>query len=214
MRPFRDVLELALRCGTDGVVHRGGSALDALHLFHARHLDVAAEWQGRDDVLGLAALEPDHARAEPDREARYLDVRHLRGHEMAELVHEDEHAQYDNECDDRQHVLLSAASATSRARRSAASTSSRVSALWPSCSSSARSITSAIPVNGTAPARNPATATSFAALNTAGAVPPVRPAATPSWNARNLRPSTGSNVSGPALTGSNGRVPLSLRRAG
>ena len=64
------------------------------------------------------------------------------------------------------------------------------------------------------PSRNSATAASFAALNTAGAAPPVRPAATPSANAGNCSARTGSNVSGDSATGSNGGTPVSGTRSG
>jgi hypothetical protein len=97
------------------VVQRDGASLDLLHLLHAGHLDVAAQRQGRDDVLGLAAAETDDAGAEADGEARHLDVGPLRRHEMTKLVDEDEHAQYNDEGQDRQHVFLTAAAATSRA---------------------------------------------------------------------------------------------------
>ena len=52
--------------------------------------------------------------------------------------------------------------------------------------------------NESAPSRNSATAFSFAALNTAGAAPPARPASTPSRRAGKSSSRTRSNVSGEA----------------
>ena len=74
------------------------------------------------------------------------------------------------------------------------------------CSASTVSMTRLIRPNGMAPARKAATATSLAALKTAGADPagaarPRRPAS----NARKTSRRTGSKVSGPAATGSNRR---------
>ena len=62
------------------------------------------------------------------------------------------------------------------------------------CAARTASIVSTIPVKLRAPDRNASTATSFAALNTAGAVPPVLPAARARRTAGNASSSRGSKV--------------------
>ena len=66
--------------------------------------------------------------------------------------------------------------ASRRASASASTSSARSRAGAPSAASSVASTTSAIPRNGSRPSRNAATATSLAALKTAGYVPPDSPA--------------------------------------
>ena len=55
------------------------------------HLHEAAEREDADAVLRLAAAEAEDLGAEADREGEDLDPEDLRPHEVAELVHEDEH---------------------------------------------------------------------------------------------------------------------------
>ena len=64
------------------------------------------------------------------------------------------------------------------------------------------------------PFRNSSTATSFAALNAAGVVPPAFPAARPIAYAGKTLGGTGSKVRLPISTGSNRRVPASATRSG
>src|SRR5690606_25200545 len=152
-----------------------------LHFLHARHLHVAAEREPGDDVLGLTPAEAPQLGAETDGEAGHLDVHCLGRQEMAELVDKDQNADDDDEGDDRdQHRPATTSRAMARARPSASSTASSESTGAGSCAASTRSITSGMRLNASSSARKLATATSFAALNTAVAVPPVRPASTPS----------------------------------
>ena len=137
-----------------------------------------------------------HRRAHADREAVHVDPRPLRGEEVPQLVHEDQHAEDDEKRQDReQHGQLQERSWPGRARPDRRRARPR--GRWPGPARAARrtaSITSAMRPNGRPPARKAATATSFAALKAAGAVPPARPAATPSRNAGNTSGRTGSNV--------------------
>src|SRR5690606_12909521 len=216
-RPARGRLlhEPRVRDRDGAIVALDAAALDLLHLLHARHLDVAAEGQPRDDVLRLAPAEPPELRAETDGEAGHLDVDGLGRHEVPELVDEDENAQNDDRCENRdQHRPATTSRARARARPSASSTASSESTGTGSCSASTRSTTSGILRNDSSSARKLATATSFAALNTAGAVPPARPASTPSRNVGKRASSRGSNVSGLAATGSNPGAPPSSIRSG
>src|SRR5712692_11946987 len=119
---------------------------------------------------------------------------------MPQLVHENQHAQHHDDRADRQEHAASSAS-----RRASASAESTVAsdAAGTGCQrSSTRAITSAMRPNVILPSRKRATATSFAALNAAGAVPPVTPAARPSAYARNRSGFSDSNVSAPATIGS------------
>jgi hypothetical protein len=70
-----------------------GAAFDRLHLFHARHLYITAQWQPRDHVFRFAALESKCFGTQPDGKARHFDVDHLGRDEVAELMHEDENAE-------------------------------------------------------------------------------------------------------------------------
>src|SRR5690606_24640507 len=201
--------------GHGAVVALGFATLDRLHLLHARHLHVAAEGQPRDDVLGLTPPEPPELGAEADGEARHLDVDRLGRHEVAEFVDEDQDPQDDDRRQNRdQHRPATTSRARARARPSASSTASRQSTGAGSCAASTRSITSGIRLNASSSARKLSTATSFAALNTAGAVPPARPASTPSRNAGKRFSSRGSNVNGLAAIGSKPGAPASSIRSG
>ena len=63
----------------------------------AGHLDVAAERQRADAVLGVAAPEAEDRRVEPELELQDADADALGGEEMPELVHEHEHAEHEGE---------------------------------------------------------------------------------------------------------------------
>src|SRR6185436_18287380 len=115
----------------------------------------------------------------------HVDPRPLRRDEMPRFVHEDQHAEGDDqgpEILENDHFNTSLA--RTRDHWSAARTVSRSPAGAGACSSRTRSIVSEMRPNGTRPSRNAATAVSLAALNTAGAVPPARPAETPAEYAR------------------------------
>jgi len=62
-----------------------------------RHLHVPAEGERRDPVLGLAARDAEQARTEADGEAKHLHAQQLGRDEVAELVHEDEAAQEEDD---------------------------------------------------------------------------------------------------------------------
>ena len=64
------------------------------------HAHVAAEGERRDHVLGAAAREPGDPRTEAEREFEDADAEEFRPREVAELVHEHEHADQDDEVDD------------------------------------------------------------------------------------------------------------------
>ena len=63
----------------------------------ARHLHVAAERQRADPVFRVAAPEAEDGRIEAELELQDLDADALGRQEMAELVHEDEHAEHERE---------------------------------------------------------------------------------------------------------------------
>src|SRR3954467_13530026 len=143
------------------------------------HLHVAAKGNGRDDPLGAVGAEaPEGERAaKTDREAQHLHAAPARDDEVAELVHHDQHAERDDEGEDRLHEAHAAlastqAAATRRPCSSAAITAERSSAGAPATASSVSLMTRAMLVNGSRAARKASTATLLAALSTAGAVPP------------------------------------------
>ena len=63
----------------------------------AGHLDVAAERDGADAVFGVAAPDDEQLGAEAERERQHADADPPRHQEMAELVHEDQHAENEQE---------------------------------------------------------------------------------------------------------------------
>src|SRR6266566_1061760 len=148
-------------------------------VFEPRHLDVAAQRDPGDPVFRLAAPPLDDRPPESEREAQHLNADRLGDDEVAELVHRNEHAQDDDERHNRQEHATS--SARRRASASAANTSSSEDPRPPSpvprlttCS-----MISAMRPNVIFSSRNSCTATSLAALNRAGAVPPSRAASRP-----------------------------------
>ena len=70
----------------------------------AGHLDVAAERDGADAVLGVAARERQHLRPEAQREREHADADPPGHQEMAELVHENQHAEDENESQNAGHT--------------------------------------------------------------------------------------------------------------
>jgi hypothetical protein len=135
------------------------------------HAHVAAERQRSDHELGLAALPAPQRAAEADRETQHLHAACHRDAVVAVLVHHDQQTERDDEGEHRDHAIafaLTCRRATARARSSSASRSSSESCgpKLPAICSSVASLTASIAVNGIAPSRNAATATSLAALST------------------------------------------------
>src|SRR5690606_34024508 len=199
----------------DEALERAGAAAAAQRLAlgrrqHADHADVAAERDQLDAELRLADLARPQRLAEPDEELRDLDAELARRQVVAELVpghrehdpgeqqQDPEHEHHDSPAPLGSAFLRDAASSPARARAhsSAASTSATVagSAVQPSAASSTSSSTSKMPAKGSSPATNAATASSFAALNTAGTLPPAAPAALASRTPGSASSSSGSNV--------------------
>src|SRR5215218_3019791 len=175
----------------------------ALIRAHAGDLAEAAQGQGLDAVLGLAAAERPDGRAEAEEETLDLHPEQLGRGEVAAFVQEDgQHEGEDEERDAEQAghrfprvVIRSSTSvrARSRDRRSVTSTASRSRSSGGRWRSSTSVTTSAMPRNGSRPARKAATASSLAALTAAGAVPPWRPARTASSSRGKVARSTGWN---------------------
>src|SRR5947207_15805291 len=140
-------------------------------------LVAAARWV-REPVLGLPAPPAENGTPEADREPQHLNPHGLRREEVAHFVNEDQRTEDD---DERGEIQEHAASrARRRASASAASTVSSDAASRTWSASSPRAMVSAIRPNRIPPSRNSSTATSFAALNAVGAVPPAAAAARPS----------------------------------
>src|SRR5207245_2363672 len=148
-----------------------------------------------DAVLGLAAAERPQRRPEADEEPARLHPEPLRREEVAELVQHHRHEQRDDEEEhpERVHQALTSSAARVRAHCSASSTAARSGSGTTSCSSTTRATVSTIAGNRTRPARNAATSSSLAALRTAGAVPPRRPASRHRSTAGNALASSGKN---------------------
>src|SRR5436190_15549995 len=141
---------------------------------HAGDLHVAAERHRADAVLDALAPHLHERGREAEVEAPRAHADRPRDEEVPRLVDEDE----DCEAEDRDrdvHATFRAPSASRRASASASMRSSSSRAADVPAPASVSSTTSAIPRNGSLPSRNAATATSFAALNTHGAVPPRSP---------------------------------------
>src|SRR6266550_2606808 len=212
-RPFPHGLavERARRADRDGGLPALDSSGHAL-VFQPRHLHVPAERQPREPVLGLPAPPAEYGTPEADREPQHLNPHGLRREEVAHFMNEDQRTEDD---DERGEIQEHAASrARRRASASAASTVSSDAASQTWCVSSTRAMVSAIRPNRILPSRNSSTATSFAALNAVGAVPPAAAAARPSPYAGYSPASTGSKVRVPAATGSKRRAPASGTRSG
>src|SRR5690606_30500544 len=138
---------------------------------HADHPDVAAEGDRLDAVFGLAAPPRPDRPSEPDHVLGDLDPEQLGGDEVPDLVQGNRHQQSRSEredSDDEQPVHQAPSPVISRARLraqlSAARTSSTTETFPASCSSRTAATVSTIAVNGSRPARNAPTHSSFAAL--------------------------------------------------
>src|SRR5690606_7300617 len=119
---------------------------------------------------------------------------------VSELVHEDHEPEDQQRCEPAQHYAISCT--MRRAAASAASKESRSSPGKPPSCANARSIATGIRANLSEPSSTRATAASLAALNTAGAAPPCRPAAMPNDSVGNTSCRTGSKVNVEDCTGS------------
>src|SRR5919109_3383696 len=161
---------------------------------HAGDLRVAAERDRPDPVLDSAPAHLGERGREADVELARPHPHEARGVEVARLVHEDQKGETDDR-DQVVHAATSPFSATLLASASASMSSSTSAAGSPETVSSVRSTTSAIPRNGSRPARKAATATSFAALKAHGDVPPRSPARRARPSNGNASASTGSNSS-------------------
>src|SRR5690606_38021215 len=200
-------------------VARGGDvflvrpALQGGGVLHTGHTDVTAERESGDDVLRLSTGETGDPGTEADREARDFDVDGLRGEQVPQLVHEDQDPDDDEESDERQQSAFDSMKewVISRAQRSASATDSTSVIGPPGHAPSALAIAEPISRNPIRSRRNAATATSLAALNTAGYASPALPAETPSAKAGKLSRRIGSNVRVPASTGSKRRHLYSAR---
>src|SRR5208337_2479712 len=151
-------------------------------------LDVAAQRNGRDAVLGPVRIPPsahEQGFAESDAEAQHLEAELLGDPVMPELVNGDQYPdrnQKGGEKNQHLHARTPCAGSiiASAARRAAASASSTSPSALTGRDSSrciTLSMTAAIPVKFKRRSRNACTATSFAALSMAGAVPPALAAA-------------------------------------
>ena len=92
---------LPLRLGQELVGRPGAGVFRGL----AGHLDVAAERNRADAVFGVAAPERQQLRAEAQRKRDDADADPPRHHEMAELVDENQDAEYEKESQNAGHTL-------------------------------------------------------------------------------------------------------------
>src|SRR2546422_460843 len=189
--PHRLPVEGARRVDRNARLPAFQAARDALVL-EPGHLHVAAERDPRDPVFRLAAAPREDGPPEPEREPQHLNADGLGRDKMPTPVHEGQRPQPDRERDQRQEHAASRASR--RASASVASTAASDPASPGRCASSTRAIVSAMRPNRIRPSRNSSTATSFAALNAAGAAPPATAAARPSPYARDRPGRTGSDL--------------------
>jgi len=144
-----------------------------------QHLHVTAERDGGEHPFGAVGPQaPGRERpSEAHREPQHLHFAGARDQVVPVLVHDDQHAEGDDERDHGLHEAHAAtastqAAAARRASRSAAITAPRSDASVAGTASSVSAITRAMLVKGSRPARKASTATSLAALSSAGAVPP------------------------------------------
>src|SRR3954470_4298384 len=170
---------------------------------HAGKLNHAAQGGYPSPVLDAVALDLGERRRESDVEAPRPHPDHARDGEVPQLVQEDEQDEAGDD-DEKRHAVASAPSASSRAARSASTRSSTSRAGSVPALPSVSPTTSGIPRNGRRPARKAATATSFAALKTHGALPPSTPAARASDSIGNVSVSGGENSSVSAVRSSGG----------
>src|SRR5438270_6572036 len=189
---------------------------------HAGKLDEPAQGNAAYGVQRFSSLDPKQLGAKTDAELFDLDAREFGGEEMARFVHDDQQAEdHDDERDEdhRAHASSSlrrrpdatAARTRARACRSAAKRVSRDSSSTTGAVSSACSTSGTMSMNRHWPSRKTPTAASFAALRTAGAVPPRSPAALARLTAGYLAWSSGSKLSRPSAARSGaGLIPSIL----
>src|SRR4029077_16772866 len=198
------------------LVGRPGAFFDRIV---ARHPHVTAERQRANAVIRVAALRAEQAQAESERKNLHAHAGELGGDEMSPFMHEDHDAEDNRNGKDCDHRVLEICHGTSsikenprpelcgyifratasRARRrasaSALKTSSIVCMAVLGVRSSPRSITAAIPVNGSRRSRNAATAISSAAFKAHGQAPPCRSASFASVRHGNFRAGTSAKSS-------------------
>ena len=92
---------------------------------HADHADVAAERDGLDAVLGLAALPGPDRRAEADHVLGHADAEPLGRDQVADLVQGDGHRDADDDGEDAEHVQQDRHPGPLRGRRAARLASAR-----------------------------------------------------------------------------------------
>src|SRR5262245_56854787 len=161
---------------------------------HAGDPNEPAEGDHSDPVLDAIAADLHERRREPDVEAARPHPGCERDRKVAQLVQEDEQDQAPDD-DEPRHAAANAPSAMARAARSASTRSSRSRTGSASADTSVSPTTSGMPRKGRRPSRKAATATSFAALKTHGALPPFSPAARASASIGKVSLSGGENSS-------------------
>src|SRR5439155_15945295 len=177
---------------------------------HARDLHVAAEWDRSNPVFDAVAHHLHQRRRETEVKAARPHANATRNEEVAGLVQEDQKRKTEDGDEDA-HATLSASPTWRRAASSAVTSSSRSRAADPSVAASPSATAPPIPRNGRRPARNAATATSFAALNAQGYVPPRSPAVRACESSGNVCRSGGSNSSVMPPARSSGGIGVALR---
>ena len=80
--------------------------LDVLRVL-AGHLHIAAERQRADAVFGVATTEADNRRVETKLELQDTDAHAFRSEKMTQFVHEYQHAEHENECQNCDHAITS-----------------------------------------------------------------------------------------------------------
>ena len=103
-----EVGEGASECDTDTLpagmgVEFAGVAAGGFAGIVTRHLDVAAEGEDGDAVVGVAALDAEEALAEADGEDFYADAAELGDGEVTELMNENHDSKDDGKLDDGRH---------------------------------------------------------------------------------------------------------------
>src|SRR5215204_4322032 len=83
----------------------GAALFDAGVRVVAAELDVAAQWDEREAIVGRPPLAPPEALAEADRKGLDADAEHLRDDEVAELVQDDRGAEDEDESQETEHVF-------------------------------------------------------------------------------------------------------------
>src|SRR6185295_3763945 len=176
----------------DGKAFRHGLAVEcAMTLFRRnrtfaliQHLDVTTQRESRYRPLRLirAELAAPQRHAESERKTQHFYIAKPRNDIVAQFVKHDQQAERDDKCNHGRKyghdyratpTASSSCSAARRACASEASTSSRLRTRLDVTRASTSSTTPAMRANDRRPDKKPATATSLAAFNTMGALPPV-----------------------------------------